>query len=177
MKINAFSYSGSIIFNLLGIVIGWFAMKLSPVFGIAITIIGAFISFTKLLYPYYGKDYGISINININPFYSNENEVVIIPSKVLIKSKSAVKIHTYKKNRIIYDNYDFEIVIMNNKFIPKIKEKKHIYISSIFKTWDFSWKSYKEKAKIKIILKDKKNDFILDKIQLDNAIVYKPILL
>lgn len=177
LKINAFAYSGSIIFNLLGITIGWVAMNFSPLLGIILTIIGAAISLSKLFYPYYGNDYGISISTNVLPFFSNDKEVVIIPSMVSIRSNNPIKLHSKKNKIIIYDDFDFEIILLNHKFEPEIKEKNHFFLSSIYRSWALKWKNNNEKIIIKIILKNKKSNFELEKHQENNLTIYKPVFI
>lgn len=177
LKINAFAYSGSILFNLLGILIGWLAMYFNPLFGIILTIIGVIISFSKLFYPYYGNDYKISISTNVLPFFGNDKEVVIIPSAVSIRSNNPIKLHSKKNKIIIYDDFDFEILLLNNDFEPEIKKKMHIFLSSIYRSWILKWKNNNEKINIKIILKNKKTDFELEKYREDGLTIYKPLFI
>jgi hypothetical protein len=176
LKINAFAYSGSILFNLLGIAIGWVAMNAGPVLGVSLAVGGALFAFGKLLYPRWGNDYRVALFMSVSPFYGNDREIILVPDKVSIRSASPVKVYSHKKGKIIYDNANFEIVCHDREYIPVIKEKTHSRFSPAVKTWFFTWRDGKKKIKVKFISKDKENQFSIGEFSSAGTVVYKPVM-
>lgn len=161
LRINAVAYSGAILFNLIGIAIGYLAMSLNTYFGIALAVFGVLLALSKFLYPWRGNDYGMALSMNVSPFYSNENEIVIIPDKVLIRSRNPIRIHQKGREKIIYDNYDFEIVLLDPDFLPSIKKVRRRWPASVFRSWTLSWKTGRGKVKLRLTLKDRSAPVVL----------------
>ncbi|GEM_PF-5802004 len=174
LKINAFVYSAGIIINLIGIAAGWAVMSLSPLGGLIIALIGLASPLAKLLYPYYGEDYKLSISINKAPFYSSENELIIIPNKVSLRSDSPLKLHSKGKKRIFYDCFDSEIVITGQRNDPYIEERKKRIFSSVDSTWTFCWPEEKDDPEIKIKVKAAGSNFSMKKTIENGKIIYRP---
>jgi hypothetical protein len=177
LKINAFAYSGSILFNLIGIGIGWAAMNANPVLGVSLAVAGALLAFTKLLYPKWGNDYNVALYMNVSPFHGNDREIILIPNRVSIRSSSPLKVHSLKSGKIIYDNANFEIVCHDREYIPVIKERTHSRFSPCAKTWLFTWRDgNKKKIMIKLISKDRKNPFSVGEFSFAGTVIYRPVL-
>ncbi|MGL4370206.1 MAG: hypothetical protein ACRCUT_11145 [Spirochaetota bacterium] len=175
LKINAFAYSGSIFLNLVGIAIGWLAMNTHPVLGIALAAAGVLMSLTKFLYPWRGTDFTTALSMNVSPFYGTEHEIVVIPDKVMIHSVSPIRIHAHGRNRVIYDNANFEIIVHDPEFIPAVKERKNSILSPVCRTWTLEWKTGAKTVKVKISLKNRKQPFSLQGYRSAGMTKYCPV--
>ena len=176
LKINAFAYSGAILFNLLGIAIGYLAMSANTTLGIILAGVGALLAVTKFLYPWRGSDYTTALSMNVAPFYGNEKEIVIIPGKVMIRSFSPIRIYPLGREKIIYDNANFEIVVFDQEFLPAVKEKKYSRLNPVFKSWTLKWKDGRKTVKLCLKLKDRKTPFALEEYYSAGTTIYRPVV-
>jgi hypothetical protein len=173
LKINAVASSGDIVFNFLGIVAGWITMSFSVPAGIALSVLGAFAAFAKLLYPYYGSDYLVALSMNVVPFYVSDHEVVVIPNKVYLRSQNRITMKERKNMHALYDETGFELTITDPAFEPRIRQITHSIASSHSRTWYFNWKKNDEKAKMTIRLKARNKTVLLQRDHINGTIVYR----
>jgi hypothetical protein len=172
LKLNAFANSGAIFFNFIGIVAGWLAMGLNSMFGVILSLAGALASLSKLLYPYYGSDFNLSVTLSLFPFFSSDQEVEIIPDKVFLRSNTAIRLQKHGSGHAFYDDDSFSIVVQDPQYEPVISEKSHHRLHNRSRSWTLSWKHKGEKAKVRIVLKNKKSDLWLNAVQNGNLLIY-----
>jgi hypothetical protein len=172
LKINAIASSSDILFNFIGIAVGWLAMSVDERLGIGLTLAGVACACAKLLFPLYGSDYAVACTTNVDPFYASEEEVVIVPDAVSVRSPYRIRMSSRGGHFVFYDEHALEVIVRRAGSLPAVRYSRGGPLSRKSQEWRLSWDRGGRRVILVITLREKRELYDLVREQNDGVFVY-----